>query len=268
MTPLPFVDAFQSQYFGRCYFALSISCSSWQKQASFCLTYFIGTCHTSIATKQNAARSRKARQEVSRRRAEEERKRRRPVTPPVDPSLKKVELSEEEKASIRKPPTHVDLGLNFKYFESQQGLKFLLETGCLDPEAKTLINQKAKMPDLDLDQKIKSIWAPALVFEEPDAYLDTTELFENSHADFDYGYERGLEQSLGAQGGEYLISAIGRCAQKNSNSSCLEWDLRVQLLLSQVPLEPARRWRPPAGRRFSPAAEKSQRRRLRALRPW
>ncbi|CAD7948053.1 unnamed protein product [Amoebophrya sp. A120] len=142
---------------------------------------------------QSSMRAKKAKKEVAALRAEEERKRNRPVTPPVDPSLKKVELSEEEKALNRKPPTHVDLGLNFKYFESQQGLKFLLDTGKLDPDARTLINHKPKMPDLDLDQKIKSIWQPPLVYEEPDAYLDTAELFENSHAEFDYGYERGLE---------------------------------------------------------------------------
>ncbi|CAD7930868.1 unnamed protein product [Amoebophrya sp. A25] len=168
---------------------------------------------------QSSLRAKRARQEVAERRAEADRKKKKPAAVVLDESLKKVELTEED--SQKKPMTHVDLGLNFKYFASQKGLKFLLESGLLDPDVRSHVLEKPKMPDLDLDQKIKSIWQPRLVFEEENVYLDTQQLFENSHADFDYGYERGLSPENTGAGGDPIAAAEHESTDKNYTAQLL-----------------------------------------------
>ena len=85
----------------------------------------------------------------------------------------------------------MSLALSFKYFESEQGLRFLLETGQLDPESKSTLDLDAiaekKMPQLELTQKMRSVWNPRLLDEAEDEYLDSEQLFAKSSAEFESG---------------------------------------------------------------------------------
>lgn len=104
----------------------------------------------------------------------------------------------------------VDMGLRFKYFESQIGLKFLLETGQLDPESRipdlsSLKPGGPKLPDLELTQKIRSAWNPRLVDEPEETFVDTEELF--SYAESLMEAEASKMKEIAAEGevGGYVV---------------------------------------------------------------
>ena len=129
----------------------------------------------------------------------------------------KLQKEAEERANKKDrvtTKTVVDVGPNFKYFESQLGLKFLLETGNLEPDSRIEVKEKIKMPELDIEgkRKVKSIWQPRLVDEAEERYIDTEQLFEASIVDFPSGYERAVapgHNTLGGEGGFYYKGENG-----------------------------------------------------------
>lgn len=62
----------------------------------------------------------------------------------------------------------------FSYFESEQGLQFLLDSGGLEPDRKIKTKSLNHMPKLPIAEEDRTPWNPRLVDEEEDPNLETT----------------------------------------------------------------------------------------------
>lgn len=95
------------------------------------------------ATKiQSIHRGKKARAEVEQKKAATQAQ-----SPGTEKKKKKARQDEEpsKPKGILGAKTNVSLALNFKYFESEQGLRFLLENGQLDPESRSAVDSEKIM---------------------------------------------------------------------------------------------------------------------------
>eukprot|EP00746_Dinoflagellata_sp_MGD_P125940 gnl/MRDRNA2_/MRDRNA2_60853_c0_seq1.p1 gnl/MRDRNA2_/MRDRNA2_60853_c0~~gnl/MRDRNA2_/MRDRNA2_60853_c0_seq1.p1 ORF type:complete len:2005 (+),score=521.56 gnl/MRDRNA2_/MRDRNA2_60853_c0_seq1:84-6098(+) len=92
------------------------------------------------------------------------------ATVPVDeaPAAPTVPVPPRSKCKVTASTTPV-----FSYFESEQGLQFLLESGGLEPDRKVKTKEKKELPALPVAEEQRTPWNPRLV-DEPEPNFETT----------------------------------------------------------------------------------------------